>query len=133
MSENNTSEEPSVPFYPDHLVYEAKVALWFGIGLIIIGIMGLFSPLGLGAPADPMVTPEHTKPEWYFLALFQLLKYLPKTIGAVAPVLLIFVIAIWPFLDRKKDKSKMTTRNRLVFTGILVVILIILTILGEVT
>jgi quinol-cytochrome oxidoreductase complex cytochrome b subunit len=133
MSINNSSKEPSVPFYPDHLAYEAKVALWFGIGLIIIGIIGLFSPLGLGEPADPMVTPEHTKPEWYFLALFQLLKYIPKTIGAVTPVLLIFVMAIWPFLDRKKDKSKLTTRNRLVFTGILVIILIILTILGEVT
>jgi ubiquinol-cytochrome c reductase cytochrome b subunit/cytochrome b6 len=133
MADNGTNEGKSVPFYPDHLAYEAKVALWFGIGLIGIGIIGLFFPMGLGDPADPMITPEHTKPEWYFLALYQLLKYLPKTIGAVAPVLLVLTIFIWPFLDRRKDRSKKATRNRLVVTVFLVVITICLTILGEIT
>jgi quinol-cytochrome oxidoreductase complex cytochrome b subunit len=133
MSENNKIEEKSVPFFPDHLLYEAKVALWFGIGLVILGIIGMFKPVGLGEPADPMVTPEHTKPEWYFLALFQLLKYLPKTIGALLPVVLVLLIIIWPFLDNKPDKSKLTTRNRFIITTILVVITIVLTILGEVT
>jgi cytochrome b6-f complex subunit 4 len=133
MSENNNPEEKTVPFYPDHLAYEARVAMWFGIGLIIIGIIGLFNPIGLGDPADPMVTPAHTKPEWYFLALFQLLKYLPKTIGAITPVLLILLIAMWPFLDRKKDKTRLATRNRFVFSAILFVVLIILTIFGEAT
>lgn len=133
MSENNNPEEKTVPFFPDHLAYEAKVAMWFGIGLIIIGVIGLFNPIGLGDPADPMVTPAHTKPEWYFLAMFQLLKYIPKTIGAIGPVLLILFIAMWPFLDHKKDKTRMATRNRFVFSAIFVVILIILTILGEVT
>lgn len=133
MSENKKIEENSVPFFPDHLLYEAKVALWFGIGLVIIGIIGISIPVGLGDPADPMVTPEHTKPEWYFLALFQLLKYLPKTIGALLPVVLVLVIIVWPFLDAKPDKSKLTTRNRLIFAAVLVVAVIILTILGEVT
>jgi cytochrome b6-f complex subunit 4 len=131
MTENQNPEGKTVPFFPDHLAYEAKVALWFGIGLIIIGVIGLFTPLGLGEPADAMVTPVHTKPEWYFLALFQMLKYLPKTIGATLPVVLILVIAIWPFLDSKPDKSKSTTRNRMIFSAVLAVIVIILTILGE--
>ena len=133
MSENQNPEEKSVPFFPDHLLYEAKVALWFGLILVVVGIIGFFSPLGLGEPADPMVTPEHTKPEWYFLALFQILKYVPKTIGAVAPVILVLIILIWPFLDVKADKSKNTTRNRFVFSGILVIIIIFFTVLGEVT
>jgi quinol-cytochrome oxidoreductase complex cytochrome b subunit len=80
-----------------------------------------------------MVTPEHTKPEWYFLALFQILKYLPKTLGAILPVVLVLAILVWPFLDFKPDKSKQTTRNRLIIMCILVVIIIVLTILGEVT
>jgi quinol-cytochrome oxidoreductase complex cytochrome b subunit len=61
------------------------------------------------------------------------LKYLPKTIGALLPVVLVLLIIIWPFLDNKPDKSKLTTRNRLILTAILVVITIVLTILGEVT
>jgi len=138
MTENK--DDKSVPFFPDHLMYEAKVALWFGIGLIIIGVIGLFYPVGLGDPADPMVTPEHTTPEWYFLWLFQFLKYIPpevlriegRVLGAVLPVLLVGVLALWPFLDKKPDKSRQQIRNRVVVSTIVVVIIIILTILGEV-
>ena len=133
MSGNPDFEEKSVPFFPDHLLYEAKVALWFGIGLVIIGVIGLFIPVGLGEPADPMVTPVHTKPEWYFLALFQLLKYLPKTLGAVTPVIMVILILLWPFLDRRPDSSRKTTRNRLIITSALVVVIVVMTILGEVT
>ena len=133
MAEKPNPEEKTVPFFPDHLAYEAKVALWFGIGLVIIGVIGMFSPVGLGDPADPMVTPQHTKPEWYFLALFQLLKYLPKTAGAVTPVILVLVILVWPFLDIKPDASRKLTRNRGIIVAVLVVITIVLTILGEVT
>lgn len=133
MTENSNTNDKTVPFFPDHLAYEAKVALWFGVGLVIIGIIALLMPLGLGEPADPMVTPEHTKPEWYFLALFQLLKYLPKTAGAVTPVVLVLLILIWPFLDKKPDKSRITTRNRFIVSIVVVIIVIFLTILGEVT
>lgn len=133
MAENPNPEEITVPFFPDHLAYEARVALWFGIGLVIIGVIGLFSPVGLGDPADPMVTPEHTKPEWYFLALYQLLKWLPKTVGAVAPVVLVLIILVWPFLDIKADQSRKLMRNRGILTAVLVIVTIILTILGEVT
>ena len=133
MAGHSSSEDKSVPFFPDHLLYEARVALWFGVGLVIIGVIGLFNPVSLGEPADEMVTPLHTKPEWYFLALFQLLKYLPKTVGAVTPVLLILVILLWPFFDKKPDKNKKNTRNRLIISIILVILLVVMTILGEVT
>ena len=99
MTEESKLDERTVPFWPDHLLYEAKVAMWFGVVLLIIGVIGLFNPVGLGEPADPMVTPEHTKPEWYFLALFQMLKWLPKTLGAVTPVILILIIeAVFDYL-----------------------------------
>jgi quinol-cytochrome oxidoreductase complex cytochrome b subunit len=143
MSENKPPEEKTVPFFPDHLLYEAKVAMWFGIGLIIIGVIGMFYPVGLGEPADPMETPEHTTPEWYFLWLFQLLKYfkgqVPGTeieghvLGALFPVLLVGILALWPFLENKPDKTKKPVYYRSVLAGIVMIIIIILTILGEVT
>jgi len=131
MSENN--EEKSVPFYPDHVALEAKVALGLIILVVIIGVIGIFAPVGIGAPADPMDTPAHIKPEWYFLALYQLLRYIPKTIGATLPVIAIVLLLIWPFLDKKPDTTKKTTKIRFWLSFIAVVIIIALTIWGEVS
>jgi quinol-cytochrome oxidoreductase complex cytochrome b subunit len=131
MEENQTEKE--VPFYPDHLALEAKVALAVGIIVIITGILGLFFPVGLGPPADPMDTPAHIKPEWYFLSLYQLLRYIPETIGATLPVILIIILLIWPFLDSKPDSSKKTSKIRFWVSMVGVIILIALTIWGEVS
>ncbi|MBC8509245.1 MAG: hypothetical protein ISR58_08120 [Anaerolineales bacterium] len=133
MTENISPEENAIPFYPDHVTNEAKVAMWFGVGLIIIGIIGLFNPVGLQPPADPLNTPAHVKPEWYFLALYQIIKFLPKTTGAVLPVIFAGVVLIWPFLDNKPDKSKKTTRVRFIVISVLMVVLIALTVWGEVS
>ena len=100
--------------------------------VVLIGLFGLFSPVGLQDPADPMNTPDHVKPEWYFLALYQLLKFIPKTIGATAPVLLVLLVMVWPFLDRKDDSQK-ATRTRLILTIVGLVVVIALTVWGEVS
>lgn len=128
-----TIEEQSIPFYPDHVKVEFYVTLGVLAVVFIVGILGLFIPVGLGAPADPLNTPEHIKPEWYFLALYQLLKYIPKTTGAVAPVIAVFVLILWPFFDRKPDKSPSIYRKRLVAIVIITIILVALTIWGEVS
>ena len=131
MSEKES--ENSVPFYPDHVALEAKVALGVGLVVIIAGIIGLFNPVGLGAPADPMDTPLHIKPEWYFLALYQLLRYIPETVGATFPVVLILIMLIWPFLDKNPDQSKKAVRIRFWLSLVGMIILIALTIWGEVS
>lgn len=133
MAEEKDQETKTVPFYPDHITYEAKVALGFGILFVAVGVVGLINPLGLGPPADPMDTPAHAKPEWYFLFLYQLLKFIPETIGATAPVVGLFVLAILPFLDRRQKK---TTRAMLIRGGaalIATLIIIGLSIWGEVS
>jgi len=140
-TEKNTLDESTVPFFPDHVGLEAKVALVFGIFIIVVGLVGLFRHVGLQDPADPMNTPAHVKPEWYFLALYQVLKYIPpevlgfngKSVGSVLPVLLVGVVLIWPFIDRKPDKSRQTTRNRFIVVAVLAVIVIAMTIWGEVS
>lgn len=129
MDEQESKE--TIPFYPDHIRTEFYVTLGVLTLILIVGIAGLYSPLGLGQPADPMDTPEHVKPEWYFLSLYQLLKYIPKNIGAFAPVLGLLFLVIWPFIDRKPDKTKSAYRNRLILSIIVLIILIGLTIWGE--
>jgi len=131
MSEKES--ENSVPFYPNHVALEAKVALGVGLLVITIGIIGLFNPVGLGPPADPMDTPLHIKPEWYFLSLYQLLRYIPETVGATLPVVVILLLLIWPFLDKKPDQTRKAVRIRFWLSLVGVIILIALTIWGEVS
>jgi len=127
------NEGDTIPFYPDHVKTEFYVTLGILAIVLIIAIAGLINPVGLGDPADPLNTPQHVKPEWYFLALYQLLKFIPKTTGAVAPVIAVFILIIWPFIDRKPDKSPKIYRIRFITVLIATVVFIAVTIWGEVS
>ena len=133
-------EQDSVPFFPNHFMTEFYVVIGIVVLAIVIGALGMFFPVGLQAPADPLDTPLHVKPEWYFLALYQLLKYVPSTVlGIEGPmfavtmmVVAVLVVVIWPFLDRKED-SKKAMRIRAIITVVGVILAIALTIWGEVS
>ncbi len=133
MAENAAPQEKpdSIPFYPDHV----RTELWVTLGIVavvfVIGALGMLFPLGLGAPADPLDTPEHIKPEWYFLALYQLLKFVPKTAGVLLPIIGLVVLMLWPFIDRRPDASPRAARIRLIVVGVAVVGFIAMTIWGE--
>ena len=79
-----------------------------------------------------MNTPTHAKPEWYFLFLYQLLKYVSKTAGVVIPVVGLIVLTIWPFLDRREDTIK-ARRFRWALVIVALAAIIALTVLGEIT
>lgn len=122
-------EKETIPFFPDHVTTEAKVTLGI-LGLAVaVGILGTLRPIGLEAPADPMTTPAHAKPEWYFLFLYEMLKYIPKTVGVLIPIGGLIVMTIWPFLDRKTDKQR-AIRIRAIFSAVALAVVIFLTILG---
>ena len=56
-------------------------------------------------PADPFDTPEHIKPEWYFLAAYQFLKIVPSEVGAlILQSVAVLVFIFLPFIDRSKEK-----------------------------
>jgi quinol-cytochrome oxidoreductase complex cytochrome b subunit len=139
--ENSHEEKDSVPFYPDHIRTEFYVVLGILVVVIIIGVLGMLFPLGLQAPADPLDTPLHVKPEWYFLALYQVLKYVPPSIlgidgpvfGVVAILLAVLTVVLWPFIDRKKEDTRKAIQIRSIIVAIGVVLIIALTIWGEVS
>jgi ubiquinol-cytochrome c reductase cytochrome b subunit len=124
------SSEKTIPFYPDHLRTELKVMGGLLVLALLVGAAGLLLPVGLEEPADAMNTPAHVKPEWYFLALYQLLKYIPKTTGALIPVALLGLVAFWPFLDRKPEVSKKVQKIRLYVVAAGMAVLVGLTIWG---
>jgi len=133
-------ENDSVPFYPDHVKTEFYVVVAILVLAFIVGGLGLLSPVGLQDPADSLNTPLHVKPEWYFLALYQLLKYIPPQVlgidgtifGVVTIALAFVVVVIWPFLDKKED-SKKAMLVRVVASIVGMIILVALTIWGEVS
>ena len=133
MTEQKTDKpKETIPFYPDHIKTEAWVALGFFLVLVVIGILASFNPVGLEDPADPMVTPDHVKPEWYFLALYQLLKYVPKTAGVIIPIVGVIIALIWPFLDPKQNNKKQM-RARWIFSIVFMTLLIAGTVIGLVS
>jgi cytochrome b6-f complex subunit 4 len=137
---NPEQEKEGVPFFPDHFMTEFYVVIGIVILAIIVGTLGMLFPVGLQAPADPLNTPLHVKPEWYFLALYQLLKYVPPQIlgidgpmfAVVGIILALLVVTIWPFLDKKAD-SKKAMHIRAIGVAAFVVLAIALTIWGEVS
>jgi len=133
MNEAENKQEDSIPFYPDHFLTELKVVIGLLFLAVLIGIIGWINPVGIGEPADPLNTPTHVKPEWYFLALYQLLKFVPKTAGVVIPIVGVIILLIWPFFDRKKEETRRPQLIRLILSIIAIMIFIAMTIWGEVS
>jgi len=132
------TEKDTIPFYPDHFMTEFYVIIGIIVLAVIVGILGMMNPIGLQEPADPLDTPLHVKPEWYFLALYQILKYIPPKIlgidgtifGVTSILLALLVVMVWPFLDKKADNKK-AMWIRLAVTIVGVIIAVALTIWGE--
>jgi quinol-cytochrome oxidoreductase complex cytochrome b subunit len=124
-----SEEEKTIPFFPDHIKTEAVVTVVIVIIVMAIGVFAIFNPIGVDEPADPMTTPAHTKPEWYFLFLYEILKYVPKSVGSLLPFVGLFILIIWPFFDRKED-TKIARRNRIIVVIIAMAAIILLTFIG---
>ncbi len=90
-----------IPFFPHHVLKEGMVfCLLFGALVTLIVLW----PVELGEKANPFVTPEGIKPEWYFLSTYQLLKYFPKTLGLFVSLIPPLLLLCWPFLDRSPER-----------------------------
>jgi quinol-cytochrome oxidoreductase complex cytochrome b subunit len=90
-----------IPFFPQHVLKEGVV---FCLMIAVMVTLIVFWPVELGEKADPFVTPEGIKPEWYFLSTYQLLKYFPKTLGLFVSLIPPVLLLLWPFLDRSRER-----------------------------
>jgi len=127
--------QKTMPFFPNFLLRD--LLLWL-IVLNVLAILAVFFPWELGKKADPFApAPAGIKPEWYFLFMFQTLKFIPPKIfiidGEIFGILLFGLAGVlWmlvPFWDRKSARGE---ANQLVnYAGIFVVLfIIVLTIVG---
>jgi cytochrome b6 len=134
-SEYPESKKKFIPFFPNFVLKD--VLLWL-IVLNVLAILAVYYPWELGVKADPFApAPAGIKPEWYFLFMYQSLKYLPAKIlmfdGEVVGVLLFGVAGLLWFLVPLWDgKTPKGIRNKIInYAGIIAIIFIItMTILG---
>uniref|UniRef100_A0A0E3XC08 Cytochrome b n=2 Tax=Periophthalmus TaxID=86204 RepID=A0A0E3XC08_9GOBI len=102
------SDADKIPFHP---YFSYKDLLGFAIMLLALTSLALFSPNYLGdpdnfTPANPLVTPPHIKPEWYFLFAYAILRSIPNKLGGVLALLAsILVLMLVPFLHTSKQRS----------------------------
>ena len=89
-------QKRSYPFFPDHVMMETLIGLFF-LGLISILVI-IFYP-ELGPKANPQVTPEHIKPEWYFFPIFRWIKLTPEWLGLLGQAVGALLFVGWPFID----------------------------------
>ena len=119
----------TMKFFPDFLLRDAVG--W----LLVLGLLGILAalfPWELGEKADPYApAPQGIKPEWYFVFLFQTLKYIPGRIlslnGEAMAIMAIGVaIVIWvfiPFLDKRAQQNRPSPAFTII--GILLILYIL--------
>jgi quinol-cytochrome oxidoreductase complex cytochrome b subunit len=129
------TEQKTMPFFPNFILRD--LTLWLLV-LNLLAILAVFFPWELGKKADAFSSaPAGIKPEWYFLYMFQTLKYIPGKLwfldGEVMGILLFGIAGLlWtlvPFWDRKSLRGE---QNRFVnYLGLFAVTyIIIFTIIG---
>lgn len=116
-----------LPFFPNYLLDE--VIAWYVMLAVLVVLASLF-PAGLEEPADPLRTPEHVKPEWYFLFLYQVLKLVPRIVGVTLPVIGGVFLFFLPFIDRNPYLAPRRRPVALTLAAITIVGVVVLTIWG---
>nr|AIW06301.1 cytochrome b [Curculionidae sp. MT-2014] len=127
------SDMDKVPFNP---YFTLKDLVGFFILSSLLIILTLKEPYLLGdpdnfTPANPLVTPVHIQPEWYFLFAYAILRSIPNKLGGViALVMSIAILYTLPFFNKKKFQStQFYPMNKLLFWS-LVSIIFLLTWIG---
>nr|QRV62634.1 cytochrome b [Sternopriscus clavatus] len=127
------SNMDKIPFHP---YFSFKDIMGFTILMMTLTILTLNNPYLLGdpdnfIPANPLVTPIHIQPEWYFLFAYAILRSIPNKLGGVmALVLSILILMILPFSNYSKFQSlKFYPINQIMF-WIFTYIVILLTWIG---
>nr|ACL14735.1 cytochrome b [Girardinus creolus]ACL14736.1 cytochrome b [Girardinus creolus]ACL14737.1 cytochrome b [Girardinus creolus]ACL14738.1 cytochrome b [Girardinus creolus]ACL14739.1 cytochrome b [Girardinus creolus] len=102
------SDADKISFHP-YFSYKDLLGFIFLLSALIS--LALFSPNLLGdpenfTPANPLVTPPHIKPEWYFLFAYAILRSIPNKLGGVLALLAsILVLMVVPFLHTSKQRG----------------------------
>jgi len=128
------SDADKVPF---HWYYSSKDLLGFVIILFSLSFLVLLNPNYLGEPdnfiaANPMVTPPHIVPEWYFLFAYAILRSIPNKLGGVLGLFgSLLVLLVMPFIHINQIKGNRFYPPSKVLYWLFVVSFLLLTVGGS--
>nr|YP_006576346.1 cytochrome b [Hemitheconyx caudicinctus]BAM34432.1 cytochrome b [Hemitheconyx caudicinctus] len=103
----NTDKVPFHPYFSYKDLLGASILMFFLLALTLFYPTTLTDPENF-SPADPLVTPPHIKPEWYFLFAYAILRAVPNKLGGVLALFMaISILLITPHLHTANSRSKM--------------------------
>nr|WNH42190.1 cytochrome b [Neoperla coffea] len=123
------SDTDKIPFHP---YFSFKDIVGFLVLIAILTTLTLTEPYLMGdpdnfTPANPLVTPVHIQPEWYFLFAYAILRSIPNKLGGViALVLSIAILLILPFTANSKFRGiQFYPLNQFLFWSMLIVVILL--------
>ena len=127
------TDSDKVPF---HTYYTTKDAVGFLVLLLLLSILATFTPNLLGdpenfIPANPLVTPLHIQPEWYFLWLYAILRSIPNKLGGVVAIFAaLLILLILPFTSPTPNRGNAFFPINQILFWTLCAIIVLLTWIG---
>nr|QOL00749.1 cytochrome b [Sinotmethis amicus] len=128
------SDIEKIPFHP-YFTFKDSITFVFMTSMLIL--LCLINPYLLGdpdnfVPANPLVTPVHIQPEWYFLFAYAILRSIPNKLGGVIALFLsISILMIMPFYNKTPFRGiQFYPINQIMF-WIMVMVVILLTWIGK--
>ncbi len=132
---NNKEEVEKIPFVP-HFALEDLTVTYFFLGILFLFVFyypKLYFPPDALEPADPFFTPPHIKPEWYFLATYQMLKLIPnKFLGVFVQLWLAIFLILLPLVDVGSERRPLKRPIFLPLAILGVLVFLVLTVLGKI-
>nr|YP_006575880.1 cytochrome b [Calosoma sp. BYU-CO241]ACZ58529.1 cytochrome b [Calosoma sp. BYU-CO241] len=118
-----------IPFHP---YFSFKDIMGFILILMTLTILTLLNPYYLGdpdnfTPANPLVTPVHIQPEWYFLFAYAILRSIPNKLGGVIALMMsILILMILPFSNNSNFQSlKFYPINQMLFWFFFIIVILL--------
>nr|AML26389.1 cytochrome b [Staphylinidae sp. BMNH 1274634] len=131
-SNNPLGTNSNIDKLPFHPYFSFKDLFGYMIMLLILVTLTLTNPYMLGdpdnfIPANPLITPVHIQPEWYFLFAYAILRSIPNKLGGViALVMSIAILFILPFNYNKKIQSnQFYPINKMLFWSLLSIVILL--------
>nr|YP_009498524.1 cytochrome b [Caridina multidentata]AWK60837.1 cytochrome b [Caridina multidentata] len=124
-----SSQVDKIPFHP---YFSFKDIVGFVVMLLALVMITLLNPYLLGdpdnfIPANPLVTPAHIQPEWYFLFAYAILRSIPNKLGGViALAMSVAILFILPFTHKAKFRSlTFYPLNQVMFWGMVATVVLL--------